>query len=83
LVTISGRNRSATHRFTRPTRLLIDATLPYRPAAPVPAEPDPFLILDQPSAPRPRIRVDGPIDAHTAPTLYQHLQTATGAGTRP
>lgn len=51
--------------------------LPRRTAA-----ADPFLILGQPSAARHRIRVDGPIDSETAPTLYTELRACTAAGTR-
>jgi anti-anti-sigma factor len=47
-----------------------------------PAEPDPFLVLGQPSAPRNRVRVDGPVDAQTAPTLYLELRASTSSGTR-
>ncbi|MFL6114404.1 MAG: SpoIIE family protein phosphatase [Catenulispora sp.] len=46
------------------------------------ADADPFLILGQPSAARHRIRVDGPIDSETAPTLYTELRACTAAGTR-
>jgi len=51
--------------------------LPRRSAA-----PDPFLILGQPSASRNRIRVDGPGDSQTAPTLYLELRASTSSGTR-
>jgi len=47
-----------------------------------PADADPFLILGQPSAARHRVRVDGPIDSETAPTLYTELRACTAAGTR-
>lgn len=76
-----GTTATICYRLTRPARLLTEGGTPARPAAPVAAEP--FLILDQPSAPRPRVRVDGPLDGQTAPTLERHLQQATGAGTRP
>ncbi|HEY3866747.1 MAG TPA: SpoIIE family protein phosphatase [Actinocrinis sp.] len=46
-----------------------------------PADPEPFLVLEQPSAPRPRVRVDGPVDTNTAASLEEQLQIATVAGT--
>lgn len=41
-----------------------------------------FLILDQPSAPRPAVRIDGPVDANSAPTLHPGLRSASTSGTR-
>lgn len=47
---------------------LIQALLTLENTTPGPYEPNPFLLLDQPSAPRPWVRVDGPGDAENAPT---------------
>jgi anti-sigma regulatory factor (Ser/Thr protein kinase)/anti-anti-sigma regulatory factor len=77
-----GTVATITHHLTRPARLLTDHTPGTRPAPAYPAEHDLFLILDDPSARRPRIRVDGPIDALTAPSLDKHLRNATVVGTR-
>ena len=76
-----GTTATITHALTRPARLLTSEdfapSVPQRPVA-----PDPFLVLDQPSAPQPRVRVDGPVDTGTAPSLEEQLQRATVAGTR-
>lgn len=76
-----GTTATITHTLTRPASLLTSQDLP-QPVAEDAADPELFLVLDQPSAPRPRVRVDGPIDTHTAERLYGELQTATAAGTR-
>lgn len=60
-----------------PAAVDLAVQLPRRSAA-----PDPFLVLSQPSARRNRVRVDGPIDAQTAATLYFELRAATSSGTR-
>jgi len=77
----TGTTASVTHELSRPARLLTAEELAsgLTPRAAVPANP--FLILDQPSAPGPRLRVDGPIDAHTAPLLDNAVRTANGGGT--
>ena len=76
-----GTTAVITHTLTRPARLLTSEDFAPS-AAPRPVDPDPFLVLDQPSAPQPRVRVDGPVDTSTAPSLEEQLQRATVAGTR-
>jgi anti-anti-sigma factor len=77
----TGTTAIVIHELSRPARLLTAAELAsgLTPNRPGPAEP--FLILDQPSAPGPRLRVDGPIDANTAPQLDSAVRQAAGAGT--
>jgi anti-anti-sigma factor len=76
----SGTTAILDHELSRTARLLTAAELTSAAAPPVPAEP--FLILDQPSAPSPRIRIDGPVDAHTAPQMDNAIRTAGAIGTR-
>ncbi|GIJ63922.1 SpoIIE family protein phosphatase [Virgisporangium aurantiacum] len=78
----TGSTATVTHELCRPARLLTVAELSAVPAAPTPRAADPFLILDQPAAPGPRVRVDGPVDAHTAPHLDNALRVAGAVGTR-
>lgn len=77
----TGTTATILHELFRPARLLTAAELAsgLTPHAPVPANP--FLILDQPSAPGPRLRVDGPIDAYTAPQLDNAVRQASVGGT--
>jgi anti-anti-sigma factor len=77
-----GTTAAVSYPLIRPARLLTDGALGFRPPAPAAPGLDLFLILDQPSAPRPRIRVDGPVDGYTAPALERYLQQSTSAGTR-
>jgi anti-anti-sigma factor len=77
-----GTTATISYPLVRPARLLTDGVLGYRPPTPAAPGLELFLILDQPSAPRPRVRVDGPVDGHSAPALERHLQQATSAGTR-
>jgi anti-anti-sigma factor len=77
-----GTTVTVEHRVTRPALLLTAEDVPDHPAAPRPG-PDPFLIIDQSRAERPRVRVDGPVDAATAPRLELELRRATAGGTRP
>jgi anti-anti-sigma factor len=76
----SGTTAILDHELSRTARLLRAAELTSAAAPPAPAEP--FLILDQPSAPSPRIRIDGPVDAHTAPQMDNAIRTAGAIGTR-
>ncbi|MEU0556773.1 SpoIIE family protein phosphatase [Dactylosporangium sp. NPDC006015] len=68
--------------LTRPAWLLttdqLNAGHPARP----PGQSEPLLILDQPWAPTPRIRVDGPIDAATTNHVERALREAGAVGTR-
>jgi anti-anti-sigma factor len=68
--------------LTRPARLLTADQLASGQAVPPPAQADPLLILDQPWAPEPRIRIDGPIDASTAEQVEHGVRAAGAAGTR-
>ncbi|WP_310366831.1 SpoIIE family protein phosphatase [Catenuloplanes atrovinosus] len=70
------------HPLSRPARLLTAEELASGVRPPQPEPANPFLILDQPSAPTPRIRIDGPIDAHTAPQVDDAIRTASATGTR-
>jgi anti-anti-sigma factor len=76
-----GTTVTAEHRVSRTAGLLTAEDLPAHPAA-NPTDADPFLIIDQPAAGRPRVRVDGPVDAGTAPRLELELRRATAGGTR-
>jgi anti-sigma regulatory factor (Ser/Thr protein kinase)/anti-anti-sigma regulatory factor len=77
-----GTSASIRHRLLRPARLLAAGELSFGTVVPPPAPADPFLVLEQPSAPRPRLRVDGPVDAATAGDLDAAARTAGAAGTR-
>lgn len=78
----TGTTASVVHPLTRPGRLRTGPGI--GPSAPPPSdtEPDLLLILDQPQAPAPRVRVDGPITAVTADQLAKELQRLTANGTR-
>jgi anti-anti-sigma factor len=67
------------HRLSQPARLLTVDDLAAGRARPVPQPADPFLVIDQPAAPGPRVRVDGPVDSETAERFADAVQTA-GAG---
>jgi anti-anti-sigma factor len=77
-----GTTATVSHRLTRPARLLtgqdVLAGAPDRPPLPI----TPMLVLDQPSAPRPRLRVDGPVDAATAAEFDAGVRTAGSTGGR-
>jgi serine phosphatase RsbU (regulator of sigma subunit)/anti-sigma regulatory factor (Ser/Thr protein kinase)/ABC-type transporter Mla MlaB component len=71
-----GTTAHVEHRPTRPARLLTDDSADLgTPHARVP-DADPFLILPTPSG----LRVDGPVDAASAPTLERELRKATHGG---
>ncbi|GGN18785.1 serine phosphatase RsbU (regulator of sigma subunit)/anti-sigma regulatory factor (Ser/Thr protein kinase)/anti-anti-sigma regulatory factor [Actinoplanes campanulatus] len=78
----TGTTATVTHRVSRPARLLTadDLTWATTDRPPVPA--DFLLILDQPSAPGPRLRVDGPVDAATVTEFDREIRTAGSTGTR-
>ncbi|HEX7301797.1 ATP-binding protein, partial [Lentzea sp.] len=74
-----GTTAGADLRLTRPARLITTGS-----AAP-PArgtQADPLLVLEQPAAPSPRIRVDGPVDAATTPFVRKEILTAGSTGAR-
>ncbi|MFG1991092.1 SpoIIE family protein phosphatase [Actinoplanes sp. NPDC048988] len=73
-----GTTAEIRHRITTPARLLIAERIGPSPAG----EPDLLLVLDQPAAPAPRVRLDGPITLATAGFLATELQRFTLNGTR-
>ncbi|GAA0470442.1 hypothetical protein Ade02nite_33580 [Paractinoplanes deccanensis] len=75
----AGTTAEVRQRVTTPARLL----LAERVGPPVAAEPEMLLVLDQPSAPGPRVRLDGPVTLATADFLAKELQRLTRNGTRP
>jgi anti-anti-sigma factor len=77
-----GTSATLRQRLIRPARLLRADEVTFGSPVPVATEADPFLVLEQPSAPRPRLRVDGPLDAITAGDLDAAVRTAGAAGTR-
>jgi serine phosphatase RsbU (regulator of sigma subunit)/anti-sigma regulatory factor (Ser/Thr protein kinase)/ABC-type transporter Mla MlaB component len=77
-----GTTATVTHRLGRPAHLLTDRTRAFQPTRVEPFQAEPFLVLDQPSASRPRVRVDGPVDITTAATLYSQVRAASAAGVR-
>jgi serine phosphatase RsbU (regulator of sigma subunit)/anti-sigma regulatory factor (Ser/Thr protein kinase)/anti-anti-sigma regulatory factor len=74
-----GTTAEIRHRISTPARLL----LAERVGPPAGDEPDLLLILEQPAAPGPRVRLDGPVTAATAGFLAKELQRLTRNGTRP
>jgi serine phosphatase RsbU (regulator of sigma subunit)/anti-sigma regulatory factor (Ser/Thr protein kinase)/ABC-type transporter Mla MlaB component len=78
----NGTTATVIYRVTTPARLLTAEDLVSRPAARASAHADTLLVLDQPSAPRPRIRVDGPIDAATVDEFNRTTRLAGVTGTR-
>jgi serine phosphatase RsbU (regulator of sigma subunit)/anti-sigma regulatory factor (Ser/Thr protein kinase)/anti-anti-sigma regulatory factor len=78
----SGTTATLTYRLSRPARLMTDRTLTSRPTPAAGLHTELFLVLDQPSAPRPRVRVDGPVDASTVASFHYGIRTAASAGTR-
>lgn len=62
--------------------MLTTDNLTSRRAAGPSAQAEPLLVLEQPSAPRPRIRVDGPIDAGTVGEFDRITRIAGVTGTR-
>ncbi|MEV0676004.1 SpoIIE family protein phosphatase [Actinosynnema sp. NPDC050436] len=74
-----GTRATAVHRVSR----ALEVGAPSRATTPgPPALPDPVLVLDQPWAPRPRIRIDGPLDAATTPEVERGVLAAGSTGTR-
>ena len=75
-----GTTATVRHALTRPARLLTAEELPSGPAVRQPVQADPLLVLDQPWAPQPRVRVDGPLDAATAGEAERAVRAAGAAG---
>jgi anti-anti-sigma factor len=78
-----GTTATIRHRLTRPARLL-NAHRISVPATPQTTadEPGRFALADASGAHGPRVRVDGPIDATTAPTLRGELTRRARGGVR-
>jgi serine phosphatase RsbU (regulator of sigma subunit)/anti-sigma regulatory factor (Ser/Thr protein kinase)/ABC-type transporter Mla MlaB component len=78
-----GTRATVTHRLADPARLLDADDI-----APVPSQgrdragPELLLILEQPDAPPPAIRLDGPVTALTSGMMARELRRLTGNGTR-
>jgi anti-sigma regulatory factor (Ser/Thr protein kinase)/anti-anti-sigma regulatory factor len=77
-----GTTAIVSHRLTRPGRLLTGEDVTAGSFTRPPAQPAPLLVLDQPSAPRPRLRVDGPVDVATAEEFDAGVRAAGSAGGR-
>ncbi|WP_231956898.1 MULTISPECIES: SpoIIE family protein phosphatase [unclassified Actinoplanes] len=77
-----GTTATITYRVHHRARLLSTADLAPAPAVRPAAQNELLLILDQPHAPQPRIRVDGPIDTVTADEFDRAVRTAGSAGVR-
>ncbi|RZU54455.1 serine phosphatase RsbU (regulator of sigma subunit) [Krasilnikovia cinnamomea] len=78
-----GTTAEIRHALSTPGRLLtLDEVTAGVPGVRPPRDSDLLLILDEPSAPGPRVRVDGPITAATAGQLTSALQRLTRHGTR-
>lgn len=80
----NGTTVTVGHRVSRQPRLLTaDEVVGGVRAAPGPPDGAELLVLDEPSADGARVRLDGPVDALTAPQLHAELQRRTRGGTRP
>ena len=64
----TGTTATVVHPLTRPGRLLTGSGIGPSAPPPTDTEPDLLLILDQPQAPAPRVRVDGPCLLYTSPS---------------
>ena len=71
-----------THRAGTPARLLTTADLTSRRRTEGDPIPTPLLVTEQPWAPGPRVRVDGPVDATTVDEFERSIRAADVAGTR-
>ncbi|HEX7301292.1 SpoIIE family protein phosphatase [Lentzea sp.] len=69
------------HRVGRPARLLTADDLTFGFAL-APPEPDQPLLIEDRSAAGPRLRVTGPVDAHTAKKFEYAVTVAGSTGTR-
>ncbi|HWC80097.1 MAG TPA: SpoIIE family protein phosphatase [Pseudonocardiaceae bacterium] len=77
-----GTMATVRHRLSQPARLLTTESLSWTVTGLAPDRSRPLLMLDQPSAPSPRIRIDGPVDSTTAGEFARALRTAGATGTR-
>nr|WP_296067956.1 SpoIIE family protein phosphatase [uncultured Actinoplanes sp.] len=78
----NGTTATVRLRASIPARLITTGELSERPPATPPAQAEPMLVLDQPSAPRPRIRVDGAIDEASVAEFDRLTRVASVTGTR-
>ncbi|MGI5184332.1 STAS domain-containing protein [Dactylosporangium sp. CA-152071] len=76
-----GTTATVSHQVSRPARLLTAGDLAWASARP-PARTEFLLVLEQPSAPGPRIRVDGPVDAATVAEFDRAIRNVGSTGTR-
>lgn len=76
-----GTTATVSHRLTHPAVVLTGDNLTWTPA-PRPARTGSLLVVDQSSAQRRRIRVDGPVDAATVAEFDQAVRIAGATGTR-
>ncbi|MDR7276435.1 SpoIIE family protein phosphatase [Catenuloplanes atrovinosus] len=79
----AGTVATVTLRASTPARLLTGNDLSGRTSAAPAPQSAPLLVIEQPSAAGPRIRVDGPVDAGTVAELDLHTRVAGVSGTRP
>lgn len=77
-----GTTATLTLTPARPARLLTVEQLAAGQPALRYAPADPLLVFEQPWAPEPRIRIDGPVDAATADQVEHGVREAGAAGTR-
>ncbi|MFD9739661.1 SpoIIE family protein phosphatase [Umezawaea sp. NPDC059074] len=77
-----GTTATATLRLERPARLLTGETLSWAANARSRAGGDSLLVLHQPFASGPRVRVDGPVDAATVAEVERAVRTAGSTGAR-
>lgn len=77
----TGTRVTARYRPSRPAHLLT-AGRSHRDEPPAPAPTGHLLALDQPWTARPRIHLDGPIDADTVNSVNKAVRSAGATGTR-
>ncbi|MBM2618628.1 SpoIIE family protein phosphatase [Actinoplanes sp. LDG1-06] len=78
-----GTTTTVSLRLNRPARLFTAGDVTWKPAPVATGQNLPLLVLDQPSAPGPRIRVEGPVDATTVAEFHRGIRTAGSTGARP
>ncbi|RTL70429.1 MAG: STAS domain-containing protein [Pseudonocardiaceae bacterium] len=78
----TGTTAVINHRAGTPARLLTTADLTSRRRTEGDPIPTPLLVTEQPWAPGPRVRVDGPVDATTVDEFERSIRAADVAGTR-
>ncbi|MEA5361003.1 SpoIIE family protein phosphatase [Amycolatopsis sp., V23-08] len=78
----TGTTATLSLRLSHPARLLNADELAWTAATRPPVRREPLLVLDEPWAPGPRIRVDGGVDAATAGEFDRGVRTAGSTGAR-